>query len=225
MIVARRCIASAGIVFAGATLLLFHTHFCAWVSGAAAAAGVGVLALLLLEIASGAGAIVHTQFERGDEIFREVEFRPSLTTAQVCVYLAAGLVGQVIGFAGLFAAVARASADAFSAWTDDRIAAVYFSAVTFATVGFGDIVPRSSLARSGVLVEITFSFTSIAIVVSSLVSWIMAQSQRENERKVRERAEAVQDVEDALRKAKAGLYLETSDAEKFHELMRRCWGE
>jgi hypothetical protein len=44
---------------------------------------------------------------------------------------------------------------------------IYFSALTFATVGFGDIIPISSCAKILVLMEVLLSFFTIIIVISN----------------------------------------------------------
>lgn len=47
---------------------------------------------------------------------------------------------------------------------------VYFSIVTFLTVGFGDIVPISSLAKVLVIVQTGLTFYTLVIVVNGLIS-------------------------------------------------------
>ncbi|MBN2307110.1 two pore domain potassium channel family protein [Candidatus Peregrinibacteria bacterium] len=50
------------------------------------------------------------------------------------------------------------------------INSVYFSVVTFLTVGFGDIVPVSSLAKILVLFQTALTFYTLVIVVNGLIS-------------------------------------------------------
>lgn len=47
---------------------------------------------------------------------------------------------------------------------------VYFSIMTFLTVGFGDIVPLSSLAKALVICQTALTFYTLVIVVNGLIS-------------------------------------------------------
>lgn len=47
---------------------------------------------------------------------------------------------------------------------------LYFSVVTFLTVGFGDIVPVSGMAKVLVITQIALSFFTLVIVVNGLIS-------------------------------------------------------
>jgi voltage-gated potassium channel Kch len=50
-----------------------------------------------------------------------------------------------------------------------RVDALYFTVVTFATVGFGDVTPRSELARLTVTVQIVFDLILVGLVVRVFV--------------------------------------------------------
>ena len=47
---------------------------------------------------------------------------------------------------------------------------VYFSMVTFITVGYGDIIPLSALAKSIVMLQVALTFYTLVIVVNGLIS-------------------------------------------------------
>ncbi len=47
---------------------------------------------------------------------------------------------------------------------------VYFSVITFITVGYGDIIPISSLAKVLVMLQTTLTFYTLVIVVNGLIS-------------------------------------------------------
>ena len=51
-----------------------------------------------------------------------------------------------------------------------RMNAIYFSFVTLATLGYGDIVPRSDIARGLVIVEGVGGQLFLAVLVARLVS-------------------------------------------------------
>jgi hypothetical protein len=61
------------------------------------------------------------------------------------------------GFAVAYAFVSRANPGAFTGKRLDLLSAVYFSVVTAATVGYGDIAPVSEAARMLVVAEILCS--------------------------------------------------------------------
>ncbi len=57
--------------------------------------------------------------------------------------------------------------------------ALYYSGVVLFTVGFGEIVPASGVARAGALVEAFFGVITTALVVGYLPSLYTAYSERE----------------------------------------------
>jgi hypothetical protein len=75
------------------------------------------------------------------------------------------------GFAVVYALISR-DAGAFSAERLDLVTALYFSVVTGATVGYGDIVPQSPLAKAVVMMEIASSFL-YAVFIFSVVAGLL----------------------------------------------------
>jgi Ion channel len=57
----------------------------------------------------------------------------------------------------------------------DQIEMIYFSYVTLSTLGYGDIVPHTSLARSIAVVEAMIGQFYVAVIVAVLVSAFVAQ--------------------------------------------------
>jgi len=49
---------------------------------------------------------------------------------------------------------------------------LYFSAVTITTLGYGDILPNSTLVRSCVMIETVLGMVSIALFVASFYEWL-----------------------------------------------------
>lgn len=86
--------------------------------------------------------------------------------AALCVYLLAG-----IAFGGFFAAIeALAPGSLAGAGPIDLDAAVYFSFVTLATLGYGDIAPAASATRALAVLEAVFGQLYLAVLIARLVS-------------------------------------------------------
>jgi hypothetical protein len=86
--------------------------------------------------------------------------------AALCVYLLAG-----IAFGGLFAALeAVAPGSLAGAGPIDLDGAVYFSFVTLATLGYGDIAPAASATRALAVLEAVFGQLYLAVLIARLVS-------------------------------------------------------
>ncbi len=86
--------------------------------------------------------------------------------AALSAYMLAGI------FFGLFYWVVQQIAPgSFSAGPEfTRMTALYFSFVTLATLGYGDIVPRTEIARGLVIVEAVGGQLFLAVLVARLVS-------------------------------------------------------
>ena len=94
----------------------------------------------------------------------------------ICIYLLLGLI-----WALLYALISQYIPDAFSGinhadWKQAFPDFVYFSFVVLTTLGFGDLLPVSPIARFLVSMEAIFGVFYMAIVVSSLVGARMATS-------------------------------------------------
>jgi hypothetical protein len=86
--------------------------------------------------------------------------------AALCVYLLAG-----IAFGGILAALeAHAPGSLAGARPIDLDDAVYFSFVTLATLGYGDITPVASATRSLAVLEAVFGQLYLAVLIARLVS-------------------------------------------------------
>ena len=94
----------------------------------------------------------------------------------ICIFLLLGLVWTT-----LYLLVAEFIPGAFSGvgdfnWKQNLPDFIYFSFVTLTTLGFGDLLPVSPLARFLVYMEAVVGVFYMAIVVSSLVGAKMSES-------------------------------------------------
>lgn len=80
---------------------------------------------------------------------------------------------QVVGFGLLWSAL-----DGIDG-ASDVTGSLYYSAVVFFTVGFGDVVPQAAVPRLGSMVEAFLGVISIALVIGYLPSLYAAYSERE----------------------------------------------
>lgn len=85
--------------------------------------------------------------------------------AALSAYLLAGIY-----FGLLYWALEQIHSGTFSANDFSRAGAIYFSFVTLATLGYGDIVPRADAARGLVIVEAVGGQLFLAVLVARLVS-------------------------------------------------------
>ncbi|MGL6258636.1 potassium channel family protein [Vibrio sp. WXL103] len=96
----------------------------------------------------------------------------------VCVYLLFGLSWAIIYLIQL-----ELFPEAFNGleqkpWLDNLFEVVYFSFITLTTVGYGDISPRLPIPRFFVFVESILGSFYLAIMVASLVSSRLSQSEK-----------------------------------------------
>lgn len=92
------------------------------------------------------------------------------------VFGLAGFALVTAGFAALYLSLAR---NDFKPRSLEPASAVYFSVVTIATVGYGDIHPRhdAAFAQFLVMAEILVGLIYVAVVLATLVGWANAPPQ------------------------------------------------
>ena len=97
--------------------------------------------------------------------------------ASVVVYELIGLVfAQIYTLARLINPVSLQMPPSVAANTENfQVEMIYYSFVTLATLGYGDIVPDTSLTRSVAILEAVIGQFYVAIVVAVLVSAFVAQ--------------------------------------------------
>ena len=99
---------------------------------------------------------------------------PQLRAADALVN---GITLLVVVFASIYLSMSRASEAAFSEPLD-RIGAMYLTVTTLSTVGFGDVVAKSSSARVTVMIQMVFNVAFIGLAVR----WIAFTARRRLER-------------------------------------------
>jgi len=186
-----------GVVALGLSYAIANSFFTLWptaffplrftVAIAVIVSGLTLMILLMVELLQGAGTDQEVQWQYEDHRLREYQFIPSLNQfIPVLLLLAAGLLTIIFGFANLYGELARFDLTNFSGLTPG-LYALYFSLVTFSTVGYGDIHADSFLARLAAVGEIfTAMFVSL-VVISTILSWVIAHKRQEQELAIKER--------------------------------------
>jgi hypothetical protein len=107
-------------------------------------------------------------------------------TTRALIMLALALAYLLtFGFAGVFDSLSLLDRDAFShgvarGW--ELLTFVYFSTATFATVGYGEITPRSDVARAIVTTQILVTPLYAAFVGTFLSARLRARDRSSDER-------------------------------------------
>lgn len=182
-------------------------------------AGATLIALVVCEITLHAGADVHNQYKVGNDFRRQYRFIPSIRRIDhLAGLLTLTILTQIAGFAAVHSALFRLASTSFNT-TVYGFTAIYYTVVTFATVGYGDIYPKSDLTRLVVSFQIIASFFIVVIVVACTVSWAMANERVKDEDFVRRRQAEVDRTEAILREARLGLYSDESATQLYGELI------
>lgn len=138
------------------------------VGGVATASKLGSAIGSLSPLVSAALAIACVVF-----IFRRLSTHVVITRQTIfgslCIYLFGALL-----FALVYIAIAAISGNAFFVQTEDPSAVdyIYFSFITIATVGFGDLSPVTDVGRMAVVVEAVVGQLYLVVVVALFVSRI-----------------------------------------------------
>ncbi|MEI6896426.1 MAG: ion channel [Psychromonas sp.] len=98
----------------------------------------------------------------------------------ICIFLLLGLIWVILYLLLIeFTDTAFIGIDVLP-WQENFPNLIYFSFVTLTTLGFGDLLPISPLARFLVYIEAIVGVFYMAIVVSSLVGAGISQTQKES---------------------------------------------
>lgn len=118
----------------------------------------------------------------GTELFRQRSVTTNMIFGAIVAYLLAA-----VGFAYLFEVLERLQPGAFSGIPEGASAQalgdalLYFSLVTLTTLGYGDIVPLSGVARPLAVLEGVFGTLYLAVMIARLVGLHIAAGLRGEE--------------------------------------------
>ncbi|GAA1209653.1 potassium channel family protein [Pseudonocardia alaniniphila] len=90
---------------------------------------------------------------------------------------ATGLPIFILLFATIYLVIANNRPDSFSE-TLDRTDALYFTLTVFTTVGFGDIVPRTEVARIVTMLQMVMGLILVGLVARMLLSAVQVAVRR-----------------------------------------------
>lgn len=111
-------------------------------------------------------------------VLRSVEVSKDVLYGAVCVYILIGGMWFAIYALlysvqpGSFYAAAAVSADGILGWSDF----LYYSFATLTTLGYGEIVPVTSHARSLAMLEAIIGVLYLAVIIGRLVGMYITQS-------------------------------------------------
>lgn len=103
-------------------------------------------------------------------IFLAFEFSPTISFRRSLITLFINFMEISIGFAVVYLAGDQHFPSFFSKKFESGLHAVFFSFITSATVGYGDITPVHPLARILVLGQVVFSFIFIGLIFNYFAS-------------------------------------------------------
>lgn len=186
--------------------------FIAGLLAATTALAVGVC--LLGEVLIGAGWDVEVEYSGPEGPFRTYSFIPSIRgPLELFLQLALVIGGVMVGFAEMYLNLSRIYSAAFS-HTLDRVSAFYLSVVTFATVGYGDIVPQSQSGKLIVITEILFGLSVVTVVFATSISWILTQRQQLTEARSADRDRYIQRRELLMKEHRLGAYADPGSLDR-----------
>jgi len=154
--------------------------------------GLVLITLLVFEVFLGAGNDLEFKVKRGKKIVSEYRFVPSLNRLPfVLMFLGLGFFTIIFGFASLYTELLRQNPDNFTGLTEGFLT-LYFSIVTFSTVGYGDVYPASFLARVAAICEIFIAMFFSLIALSTTLTWVTAYEHQETNISIRNRIQTLQ---------------------------------
>ena len=111
------------------------------------------------------------------QVMKATTVTPNHIIGSICIYLLLGFAWSTI-----YLLILEIFPNAFSGleeqfWLTNLFNAMYFSFITLTTVGYGDISPTLPIAQFFVFMESIIGSFYLAIMVASLVSIRLAQSQ------------------------------------------------
>ena len=117
----------------------------------------------------GGVALIFVLFANTHQIEAEIIQAPGMLLIR---YWLMSFISITAGFSSIYLELVRQNPNHF-AGIIDGISAIYFSINTFATVGFGDIYPISTVAKFLVMSEILIAIIVLPITIGTSVAWII----------------------------------------------------
>jgi len=114
--------------------------------------------------------ILETMLYLTSLIFLSFEFSPTISFRRSLITLFVNFMEISIGFAVVYLIGDQYFLHFFSMRFDSSLHAVFFSFITSATVGYGDITPVHPIARVLVLGQVVFSFIFIGLIFNFFAS-------------------------------------------------------
>ncbi|MDY6781799.1 MAG: potassium channel family protein [Cyanobacteriota bacterium] len=149
--------------------------------------GLTLIVLLVFEVFLGAGVDIERKLKKGAKILHDYQFIPSLNHLPfLLLLLGLGFLTIIFGFASLYAELLRHNSSNFFG-LEEGFVSIYFSIVTFSTVGYGDIHPISIGARVSAICEIFISMFFSLIALSTTLSWVTAYERQQHELLIQKR--------------------------------------
>lgn len=151
--------------------------------------GLTLVILIVTELIVGAGSEVEWELQQNDQRFFEYQFVPSINKLHfLLLFLFIGFLAIILGFSSLYAEMFRSNPEHF--WgLQDGLLAIYFSIITFSTVGYGDIHPVSLLAKTVVMAEVFIAMFFSLVALSITLSWVASHEKQKQENFLRQRIE------------------------------------
>lgn len=200
-----------GISFYSFTNLFFTLPFGIIFSIITLIGGLSLVIILFLEVFKGAGSQIEIEYENNGLFSRSYKFIPSINKiSKLILFVVMGFIHIIVGFSGIYLELSRMN-KAFFNIILDGVTSLYFSIVTFATVGFGDILPEQSLSRIIVSFEIMIAMILVSIVIATTISWVTINERERYEEYLKKREEDMKKREELIQIAKLGHYGDVSE--------------
>ncbi len=167
--------------------------------------GLSLVILLVSELLVGAGTEIETEIIQDNKSEIEYKFIPSLNRLPLLlVFLLTSFFSIIFGFSSLYAELLRQNPANFSGLQDGFLA-IYFSLVTFSTVGYGDIHPASTTARFAAMCEILLAMFYSLVALSTALSWVTGHEREQHEEFIRQRVQEIQSRSKTMAKSESEL--------------------
>ncbi|WP_320007605.1 ion channel [Maridesulfovibrio sp.] len=113
-------------------------------------------------------------------MWRQKKVTRDLISGAICIYMLAGLVwGDAYSLCEIFSRASFAGINPADSVFAVRGALAYFSYVTMLTVGYGDIIPVSPMARSLTILQGLFGQMYLAVFIAGILGAFLSQQSKD----------------------------------------------